>query len=100
MQPAIRSAVFQVTTNSAGASQFTAFGEWPIFHGATSFTTEIYEGAPGLWAGVYGPSDRFEERLSGQLFILEATSAVPEPATIVLTAPVLLSLALSRRSRS
>lgn len=52
-----------------GAAQFTRYGEGPIEHGALSFTQENYQGVSGLWAGVYGPSSQFEERVSGQICI-------------------------------
>lgn len=60
-----------------GTFQSTVYGEGPIDHGALSFTSEIYDGNPGLWAGVYGPSALFEERLSGQIFI----PGTPEPSS-------------------
>jgi hypothetical protein len=52
-----------------GSFLFTVFGEGPIDNCALSFTSEIYEGVPGLWAGVFGPSAVFEERLSGEIYI-------------------------------
>jgi hypothetical protein len=68
--------------NLAGSFLFTVYGEGVIFHGANSFTEEIYQGNIGLWAGVFGPSSLFEERLSGQ--VLVPASSVPEPSSLVL----------------
>lgn len=69
--------------NLSGGYQFTVYGEGPIDNGALSFTSEIYEGVSGLWAGVYGPSALFEERLSGQIYIPAPT---PEPSGLALLA--------------
>jgi hypothetical protein len=67
-------------TSWGGTHLFTVYGEGPILNGATSFTSEIYEGVPGLWAGVFGPSADFGEVLSGQIHVAGA----PEPSSAVL----------------
>jgi len=79
-----------------GPYLFTVYGEGPINHEALSFTSEIYEGVPGLWAGVFGPSALFGENLSGEIYI---PAAVPEPSTFVPFAlgASYLGLALLRR---
>jgi hypothetical protein len=79
-----------------GVYQFTVFGG-PIDHGALSFTSEIYEGQPGLWAGVYGPSSLFEERLTGDLFIAPDAATAPEPSTVAFILGALL-LSIGRLS--
>ncbi len=82
--------------NSLGGSYlFTVYGEGPVDNGALSFVTEIYEGNVGLWAGVFGPSATFEERLNGQLYI----SGVPEPSVCLLTLCGIGLLVIARRSR-
>jgi hypothetical protein len=67
--------------NLGGPYQFTRFGEGPILHGANSFSEEIYEGSIGLWAGLYGPSDLFEEELVGEFYV-PPPPAVPEPTSL------------------
>jgi hypothetical protein len=52
----------------SGVFQFTVYGEAPIWNCFLS-SGEIYQDAPGLWAGVYGGFDVFEERLSGDIFV-------------------------------
>ena len=85
--------------NSLGGSYlFTVYGEGPIRNGATSFTDELYEGNTGLWAGVFGPSALFEERLSGDILV-GGVAGTPEPAGIVLAACGLALLAVRRRRR-
>jgi hypothetical protein len=76
-----------------GAFLFTVYGEGPIHHGALSFTDEIYEDAPGLWAHVFGPSADFEERLTGQILI----GSVPEPATVLLAGLAIIGFLLRKR---
>jgi len=71
-----------------GSYLFTVYGEGPIDNGANSFTAEIYEGEPGLWAGVFGPSSIFGEDLSGEILIPVAT---PEPSTALLIVVPLLA---------
>jgi hypothetical protein len=80
----------------AGVFQFTIYGEGPIDNGALSFSDEIYEGQPGLWAGVYGPSALFEERLSGDILI----TSTPEPGAMILGGVGLIAFGLKRFSRS
>ena len=75
-----------------GSYLFTRFGEGPIVHGATSFVDEIYEGNPGLWAGVFGPSATFAEHLTGQVQI-----GAPEPADVYLMIGGALLLLVRRR---
>jgi hypothetical protein len=70
----------------AGTPLFTVYGEGPIHHSALNFADEIYEGQPGLWAGTFGPSATFQERLSGEIFL--PPSEVPEPSAIVLLGSV------------
>jgi hypothetical protein len=67
-------------TSWNGTYLFTDYGEGPILNGATSFTNEIYEGVPGLWAGVFGPSADFSEVLSGEIYVAGA----PEPSSALL----------------
>jgi hypothetical protein len=78
-----------------GAYQFTVYGEGPIDHGALSFTSEIYQGQAGLWAGAYGPSSNFEERLSGEIFV-----GAPEPSSMLLALIGVVSLLVQRRRSS
>ncbi len=42
-----------------GSCLFTVVGDGPIVNYAASFTAEFYEGQPGLWAGVFGPSAHY-----------------------------------------
>ncbi len=81
--------------DTIGNFQFTVYGEGPIDNGALSFTSEIYEGNPGLWAGVYGPSALFEERLSGQIFI----PGTPEPSSFVFLSITACSFLCYKRYR-
>src|SRR5260370_23453617 len=76
-----------------GSYLFTVYGEGPIAHGALSFPSEIYEAKPGLWAGGFGPSALFGERLSGDILI----GSVPEPAGAPLVLPRLISLLILLR---
>jgi MYXO-CTERM domain-containing protein len=78
-----------------GSYLFSVYGEGPVDNGALSFVTEIYEGNIGLWAGTFGPSATFEERLNGQLYI----SGVPEPSVGVLALGGLGLLLVARRQR-
>ncbi len=80
-----------------GSFLFTVFGEGPIVNYAASFTAEFYEGQPGLWAGQFGPSSDFAERLNGEIFIPDA---VPEPASLSLLSVVGLALIVLRLRRS
>jgi len=73
-----------------GNYQFTVYGEGPIDNGALSFTSEVYQGSPGLWAGTFGPSSLFEERLSGQILISASTTPEPSTALVVFVSLVLL----------
>jgi hypothetical protein len=76
-----------------GSYLFTIYGEGPIDNGALSFTSEIYEGQPGLWAGVFGPSALFAENLSGQIYI---PGGAPEPSTALLVVVSLLACFAAR----
>ncbi len=78
-----------------GTKQFTIYGEGPINNGALSFTDERYEGNPGLWAGVYGPSALFAEVLTGQIDIV-GTTPEPSSALLLLTGA---GLVYARRTR-
>ena len=80
-----------------GSFLFTVYGEGPIANGALSFTSEIYEGNPGLWAGTFGPSAIFEERLSGDIFV----GSVPEPSpgSFTVIGVICLLFLLVKRSR-
>jgi|ERR1022692_3710221 hypothetical protein len=80
-----------------GSYLFTVYGEGPIVNGALSFTSEIYEGNPGLWAGTFGPSSIFEERLSGDIFV--GSVPEPSPASFAFIGVICLALLLVRRSR-
>jgi hypothetical protein len=61
-----------------GPYLFTAYGEGPIDHCARSSTEEIYQGVPGLWAGVFGPFAIFEERLNGEILVGGCQVNVPQ----------------------
>jgi len=59
----------------------TIYGEGPIHHQYISSNPPIYclyEGQPGYWAGTFTGWSKFEERLSGQIYV------IPEPGTIFL----------------
>ena len=79
-----------------GSFLFTVFGEGPIVNYAASFTAEFYEGQSGLWAGQFGPSSDFAERLNGEIFI---PGAVPEPSSLSLLSMAGLALLVLRRLR-
>jgi hypothetical protein len=79
-----------------GAYDFTVYGEGPIDNGALSFSSEIYESEPGLWAGVFGPSSIFEEKLSGEIDIV----AAPEPSSGLMIALPAIAFLLRRSRRS
>ena len=81
-----------------GTFQFTVYGEGPIANGALSFTQEMYEGQPGLWAGVFGPGSDFEERLSGEIYFGpdSSNSPAPEPGSLLLLAGTAIALPLRR----
>ena len=54
----------------ADYGSFTIYGEGPIQH---DDYWQNYQGAPGKWAGIYGPWSKINETLTGQVLI------VPEP---------------------
>jgi hypothetical protein len=81
-------------SSPGGSYLFTVYGEGPIDNGALSFTSEIYEGQPGLWAGAFGPSALFAETLSGQILI----GSVPEPSGLPLVVVGASLLAMSKVS--
>jgi hypothetical protein len=78
-----------------GAYRFTIYGEGPVNNGAVSFTQEKYQANPGLWAGVFGPSSIFEEKLSGEIFIAGA----PEPSSALLIVVPALAFVFRRAKR-
>jgi len=56
----------------------TIYGEGPIYHGWTPQGSRYQGVNPSLWAGIYDGFSLFEERLSGQIFV------IPEPSTLLL----------------
>jgi hypothetical protein len=83
-------------TSLGGAFLFTRYGEGPLDHGALSFTNEIYQGVPGLWAGQFGPSAQFGEIVTGQFLV----AGVPEPGSLAFVGigSLLLLLGLRRKA--
>ncbi|MFZ1086217.1 MAG: hypothetical protein WAN35_14730 [Terracidiphilus sp.] len=79
-----------------GSYLFTVYGEGPIMNGALSYSSEIYENQPGLWAGTFGPSAIFGEDLSGEIYI---PSSTPEPPTLILVIVPLLAFICVRSGR-
>lgn len=89
-------------SNLNGNALFTVYGEGPIYHGAliiNGVLTEVYENAPGLWGGQFGPFSLFQEKLTGEIFVPAPPSEVPEPATLTLTALGMAGIAKRYRRR-
>lgn len=68
---------------STGSYVTTVYGEGPIHHGSTPVSPlyTMYESVPNtLWAGIYDRWGKFEERLSGQVYV----APVPLPGAALL----------------